>query len=393
MLGYEEVWRDENLDMLFAPAGYTRMGDGTRDLNGASSYQFLIDSVALNNKLYLHEIDHGTHLSYFPIDSGRLLDFNNGYPDAATTIEVLRRELATTLCKGGSLWWFDFMGNYYAAPEYEAEIAKQVKIADKITNMPRKSVADVAVFVDPLGYNLLKEGTNSTVDYVRFNLNALHKSGVAFESYNLSDITRLDLSRYKMLVFLYAPVISDEIKSIISSTPDKLKVFVHLPDVASSGKLDLDAPSKLTGISMQPHTDSGKVVYGDSAFGFRAPLSPLYRIADEQAEVIASYENGDSAVALKDGFAYIPVGNAPSELWNELAKRAGAHVYTDAKVPVYTDSRFICSQFPGDKKDVIHLKENGKYVEIFSGKKYKSKNKKLEFSHYNYQLLMFVREK
>ncbi|MBQ4515749.1 MAG: hypothetical protein II978_03055 [Clostridia bacterium] len=105
---YELVWADKNIDMLFAPASY----GNSREQGGVSSYQYTVDSIALHDKLYLHEIDHRTHLSDYPIENGYMLGCI--YDNDEETINVLRRELCATAVKDGALWWFDFMGGYYA---------------------------------------------------------------------------------------------------------------------------------------------------------------------------------------------------------------------------------------------------------------------------------------
>ncbi|MBQ8311325.1 MAG: hypothetical protein IJX80_09985 [Clostridia bacterium] len=386
--GYEAVWQDENIDMLFSPASYS-FDDNVREIDGASSYQYLVDSITVNNKLYLHEIDHRTHLADFPLENGFILP---AYPDLHTTVEVLRRELAATLCKGGSLWWFDFYGSYYACPELEAEIAKQIDIFKEVTRQAYRSVSEIAVFADPMGFNLLKENLNLTVDYVRKNRNNLHKCGAPFDYYNLSDITKIDLTPYKMLVFLFAPTLSSEIKATLAGLDDKLKVWVHLPDVASSGALDFSAVGTLCGMTMAEETASQSAVHNGTTFGFSTAVSPLLQVTDKDACVLARYENGDVAAALKNNTAYIALGNAPSSLWRELAAHAGVHAYTEKEVPVYADSRFVACQFPNAATDIITTETDGDYVEVFTKKHYRAKNRQLTFAHDNYQMMLFLKE-
>lgn len=386
---YEKVWEDKNIDMLFSPASYS-YGDNSREIDGASSYQYLVDSVAVNNKLYLHEIDHRTHLAAFPLETGFIP--SEAYPDSFTTIEVLRRELATALCKGGSLWWFDFYGNYYASPELEAEIKKQVEITELVVAQEHKSVSEIAVFADASSYSLLKENLNLTVDYVRKNRNNLHKCGAPFDYYNLSDLEKIDLSQYKMLVFLYAPKLSEKAKETLKKHSDKLKVFIHIPDVASGEKLDFSAVEKLCGIKLLEKVKYENVKFSEESFGFHTTVSPIFKIVDDEAVSFAYYESGDVAGAIKDNVAYISQSDIPSSLWRFLSEKAGVHQYTDKEVPVYADSRFIACQFPEEKTDIIKLKEDGEYLEAFSGKRYKTKDKKLEFNHYSYQMMMFIKE-
>lgn len=387
-VGYESVWADKNIDMIFAPTSYSR-GDDVRELTGSSTYQCLVDSIDVNDKLYIHEIDHRTHLAGFALENAKIIE---SYPDAYTTIEMLRRDLCASQCKGSALWWFDFLGGYYNCPELESEIKLEVEIMDKLAKKNHESISEIAVFADPLSFNLLKEEHNLTIDYVRKNLNNLHKCGAPYDVYNLSDIARIDLRKYKILAFLYTPKISDEIKRIIDKATDKLKIFIHTPGVITNNGIDFSAIENITKIKVSQMSKCEKAVYQDKRFGFVANINPTFKITDSDAEILANYEDGDAAVAIKDNIVYSGVGNIPSALWCEIAKIAGVHIYSDKLVTVYGDSRFISCQFPGDCCDSINVKYDGVYIDLFSGKEYQAKDGILQFPHYPYQMMMFSKK-
>lgn len=387
-VGYESVWADENIDMIFAPTSYSR-GDDVRELTGSSTYQCLVDSLEVNNKLYLHEIDHRTHLAGFALENAKVIE---SYPDAETTVEMLRRDLCASQCKGSALWWFDFLGGYYNCPELESEVAREVKIIDKLSEMKHESISEIAVFADPPGFNYLKEEHNLTVDYVRKNLNSLHKCGAPYDVYNLSDITRINLKNYKMLVFLYAPEIRGEIRKIIDGTPDKLKVFIHAPGAIADSEIDFSAIENITKIKISKMIDYENAVFNDTSFGFASPINPIFEVTDNDVTVLARYTGGKVAAAIKGDRAYCGVGNIPSSLWMHLSRLAGVHIYTDKLVTMYADSRFIACQFPGNSTDTLTLKEDDIYTEAFTGITYESKNGILEFSHQPYQMMMFLKK-
>ena len=384
--GYESVWRDENIDMLFSPAAYS-YGDDCRELGGASSYQYLVDSVAQNGNLYLHEIYHRTHLSCFPNENGVVM--HTVYDDAFATVEVLRRELCATLCKGGSLWWFDFYGNYYACPELEEEIKKQTGIVGELVKKEHRSVSRIAVFADASSFGLLKEKLNLTVDFVRKNRNNLHKCGAPFDYFNLSDIMRIDLSQYKMLVFLYAPVLTDEVRKTIESS-DCLKVYIHLPGVASGAKFDIEEAGKLCKMSLSQKEKYEYALFNGKKYGFHTEVFPILKVVDETAEVLSKYENGDICAAISGNNVYIGVSDIPSAMWRKLCEKAVVHLYTEKEIPVYADSRFISCQFPNEGRDKLYLEQDGEYVELFSGKTSVCQNGVLEFEHYAHQMMLFV---
>ena len=113
----------------------------------------------------------------------------------------------------------------------------------------------------------------------------------------------------------------------------------------------------------------------------------------KNATVLAKYEGGDAAVGIKGDRAYCGVGNIPSSLWLRFAKEAGVHIYSEKLVTTYADSRFISCQFPGECTDFIVVKEDGIYTDLFTKKEYEAKSGILEFSHYPYQMMMFIKTK
>lgn len=386
--GYEEVWADSNIDMLFAPATYS-CNDNCRELEGASTYQYLVDSVALHDKPYLHEIDHRTFLADYPLENGMILE---SYKDLKTTIEILRRELSCTLAKGGALWWFDFYGNYYACPELEEEIVKQIDIYKKVCQKRRESVSQVAVFADPMSFNLLKEKLNLTVDYVRKNKNNLHKCGAPFDCFNLSDICNIDLSKYKLFVFLYAPKISDDVRCAIEKIKGH-KVFIHLPDVASKDGLDYSAAGKICNMKLEAEQKGTKAVYNGQKFGFHVDVEPIFKIADKDAKTLAKYENGDICAAQKENTIYCAVGDIPTSFWRKILKTADVDIYTEKDVALYADSRMIACQFPENTTDILNVKSHGKkYTELFTGKEHVSENGIIQFEHTDYQMMLFLKD-
>ena len=384
--GYEEVWQDENIDMFFAPATY---GEEFRGLEGASSYQYLVDSIALHNKLYLHEIDHRTFLADYPLDSGIILE---SYPDVETTVNVLRRELACTLTKGAALWWFDFYGGYYACPELAEEIVKEISVFEQVSKRPYKSASEIAVFVDPMGYNLLKESLDLTVDYVRNQLNQLHRCGAPIDTFNLSDLSSLDVSGYRLLVFLYAPVISPEVRATIEKFQGT-KMFLHLPDVASGESLDWEAVGRICSMKLEPEREAQKGSYCGKSFGFHVDVTPLYQVTDSAASPMAYFENGDVAVAKKGQVIYSAVGNLPSSLWGTSAQSAGVHRYTERDIALYADARIVACQFPGEGTDQLYVQNgDGAYTELFSGETFYAQNGVLKFHHRHEQTMMFFKK-
>jgi len=367
--GYEKVWACDDIDMLFAPAAYS-----CRKLEDASSFQSTVDSVAVNNKLYLHEIDHHTYLSKYPSENGQIMDCI--YDDEPTTIAVLRRELCALAAKGGALYWFDMQGGWYASPGLEAEIRHEINILEQLYQLPHHSVSEIAVFIDPMSYLRMQDESSMTADCGRNNRNALQHCGAPFDFFNLRDVTKIDLSRYKMCVFLNAIEMSDDVKKALSEKAREItKVWLYAPNHATGGIAEV-CPIGLR----EMDATNEKVQYGQRLFGFSDPTSPMYAVDDKDAEILAYYTNGTPACARKGKDVYLAVGNVPSELWRDLARAAGVHIYTDTPGAFYADSRFVARQSVWETDLTVHMPFDCVLEEMFDGGIYKTESKELSYT-------------
>ena len=195
-----------------------------------------------------------------------------------------------------------------------------------------------------------------------------------------------------MLIFLYAPKISDEISKIINNTQGKLKVFIHTPGVIKDNKIDFSAIENAVNIKIDAMQNYENAIFENHTFGFATSISPTFKVIDKDAEIISKYEGGDGAVAIKGDCVYCGVGNLPSSLWLRLARHAEVHIYSDKLITMYADSRFVSCQFPGDCTDRITVKEDGIYTDLFTDKEYTAKGGILEFEHTSYQMMMFAKK-
>lgn len=377
--GYEKVWDSPDIDMLFSPAAYQ-----TRELDQVSSYQYTVDSISSHDKLYLHEIDHRTYLAHYPMDNFTMM--NSVYQNEEETITVLRRELCAAAVKDGALWWFDFMGGYYASPGMEEELRIQMAVLKKLYTQPHRSVAEIAVFVDPMSFLRMHDEALMPQDCVQHNRDSLHNCGAPYDYFNLKDIADIDLSQYKMCVFLNAVEISETVKEIIQTKlEDKTKVWIYAPNWATGG-MDEVCSIKLREVDMP----EGKVQYGNDLFGFSNPTSPMFAVDDSDAEILAYYTDGTPACARKGGDVYISTGNVPSNLWRDLARKAGVHIYADTQGALYADSRFVARQTVWEKDITIHMPFDCVVEEVFSGEIYRTENRQLRYHEENGAVRLFI---
>lgn len=366
--GYEAVWKNPDIDLLFSPAEYRK----SRLPEGVSTYQYTVDSLPLHDKLYLHEIDHRTHLACYPMENGQFLACD--YQTEEETIRILRRELCAAAAKDGALWWFDFMGGYYASPGLEAELQREMQILERIYEKPHRSVAEIAVFADPMSFLHMKDTGHFTLDLVAYNRDSLNECGAPYDYYNLKDLPRVPVEQYKMFVILNGLEMEEETKAFIRERlGDKRVVWLYAPNHFSGGS------GEVCGIALQPAPATAqKVVYGGEEFGFTQPVSPMF--APAEGEIFARYTDGTPACARKGNEVYIATGNLPPALWRDLAREAGVHIYVEKGGALYIDSRFIARQTMQEAEPELVLPFDCVLEELFDGGIYETKNRRLRYA-------------
>ena len=386
--GYETVHRCPDIDMLYSPAAY----GNNRLLEGVSSYQYAVDSIHANGKLYLHENDHRTDLARFPLENGIIL--NDCYDSFEEWREVFRRELCNVMQKRSAFWWFDFFGGYYSAPEYEEELRKEIEIFKELGKGERKSCSEIAVFIDPMSVMCFRQHTELHRDLGRFNTDQLLRCGAPFDFFNLRDLEALDMSRYKMCVFLNALLLPENIKACMEKKlQGKTKVFLYGPGLWDGKAFSPEAASRVCGMKIVHRASTHSVSrYLDETYHFTSPITPLFQVEDESAEVIARYEDGAVSCAKKGDVVYSAVGNLPWKLWRDLARQSGIHIYDENGGGSAVCSQFISGYTTLREDCELHPKEDGTYLEIFSGKRYECKNGTLRYSVPKGTTMLFIKE-
>ncbi len=381
--GYEKMISCPDIDMIYSPAPYQH----NRDIDGVSSFQLPVDSLKLHGKLYLHEMDHRSELADYPLESGVVLgqridnfsDFKN----------VLRREVCNVVAHGGSYWWFDFFGGYYAAPEYEEELKREFKFYNEIIERPNDDVSEIAVFVDPMSFLYCRESADLHQTMVRYNLDSIIRSGAPFRFYDLNDLDKLDLDKFKVFIFLNAidPKNREFIRERLS---DKYKVFIGAAGYSFEGRLSDSGITDLTGIRVtefktdRVHTAN----YAGHSFGFTDVISPMFRVEDPEAEVLGEYTDGGVAVARKGKSFYCAVGNIPYEFFLDVNRAAGVHIYNDegGAIAVTTD---MISCYGQKEQNTLRLPFDCTLTDLYTGETIKTRNGIAQYTDKIYETRAF----
>lgn len=387
----DKVYTSPDIDMIFSPAEY----DEFRQIENQSGFQLAVNSLNLNNKLYIHEIDHRTELAKYPMEhaiSGCSKQYrmvggmlNDCYETEYEGVMVLRRELALAMQNGSAFWWFDFFGNYYASPAYEEYLSQSVKILDKIYRSPEKceSIAQIAFIVDNNNFKYIHEGNNLKWNLIRYNHLNIGKAGLLHDIYNIEDIEKIDFSKYKMVIFSDLFEISESNRAFINEKlQDKLKIWLFAPNYFNcDGSQSIESMSDVTGMTFEKFsTDKSEMIETSvGEFGFTNYISELFAVTGD-VEILGTYKHcGKIAMAKSDNNIYCGMGNISPEVWRMLAKIANVHLFTDGRGVIIANSEFVAYENAETTECVLSFDKDYTFEELFDGGEYKTENKVLRY--------------
>jgi len=223
--------------------------------------------------------------------------------------------------------------------------------------------------------------------------------GAPYDIYSVADLTKIDVSKYKMFFFLNAFSLTEENRNFINSVLKKdgrTIVFAGPCDYAGEEGFSKERMEKMLGMKTQQLTEPEKLVsYGDVQFGNERAFDETFAVVDENAQTVASFvQSGKVGVAVKHEkdytVYYSAVGNLHASILQDIARQAGVHIYTDSGIATFINSSFFGIYNTKDDQTVITMQKDGEYKEIFSGKVYKTENRIIKLPTKNQPAQMLV---
>jgi hypothetical protein len=374
-LEVQKILNSPDIDYLSGPFSYTV---GARVMGGSGEFRCVYDSIRLHQKLWLSETDQASNLGT-PFNDSKVAHTAN------ETIALNRRNFAYVLTKGAGMWWYDFgpkgESGWWDRPEYLADIEKMRKLLSTATDRLEHSVAEVLMVYDTeVFYQLaIQRSRKDAISYTAIDgmSNAAYHTGAAIDQLLLVDLPRVDLSRYKVIVFantflltdqqeqfikervkgsgrslvwIYAPGYTDGIKirgaervSRIVEMKLKKVDFASAPRVVVPG-----GNSYLQGLALQfgllPATPSPDL--GLDLWNMEGPVHPLLAISDPSVSALGLY------AATKDvSFGMKKLGDSTSlfcgipfhdpTVLRAIFQQSGVHIYNDSGDVIEVDNNYL----------------------------------------------------
>jgi len=389
-LQLQRILKADSIDYISGPQTY---GPESIEVGDPYRSRSLITSVRLHNKLWLDEMDVEPKIP--------LLKNNDYEKRVRESVADVRRNAAFTYTKGMGLWFYDFNISGVDLDEYthflsgsqgnwdHPVVMSQIKqmqalFRKRSLEHPYKSGADV-LFVydtDSLYYTASLPGSDPvTTTLIDYNTLAAFRSGVVFDPVHLDDLTRIDLSPYKVVVFGNTYLMSNEERQFIRekvASSGRHLIWSYAPGYIdeSSGKRDLKFVEELTGINLKEiqldeapeirFTEGSGLEFAYS--GSEESVSPLFAVQDENSEEIAVFApNGDTAIARRTfpdhtaWFVSLPSkGLQPMQF---ILRESGAHIYGEPDGLFYSGGGILVLHCLTGGARTIYL-PNGKAVAL-----------------------------
>ncbi len=300
-LDIARLFRSPHVDYFAGPYA-------SRSMDGTGVARTLVQSVALNGKVWMTEHDGSTHLG----DIGQT-KFPDAPRDETESIARMRRNFMHGIAEGSGQWWYDFGPRHasggWSTPAMLAEAKELLGFAQAALDRPFERPSDVLVVYDmPAFYHvrparvdaLTKKTTEALTD-------SLLGAGAAVDRIFLMDLAKVDLARYKLVVFGNTFVLSAQDRALIKAkvlTPGRTVVFMSGAGYSDGAVNDVGLIGDLVGMRVERAAAAAsqpRVRLDDQALAVDdRGLRTRFRVIGPVDREIGHYADGSIAAAVKN---------------------------------------------------------------------------------------------
>lgn len=410
--GYTLVeWRDHlalslllkspYIDFLSNTNGAGRLTQlGVRDMHFLSE----TDSIHKANKLFYYEADTRTCMSKWisqlrpDVDPYHEYDLANwlGPETIQGTLQLLKAVFSRVICTGSVNWWFDLWGGWYDHPKILALFSEMQKIGVESIHLPRQSVSEVCVIVSEKSLLYFATATR-TSSWIHQQMEQIGRIGAPYDIYLLKDLKDIDLSRYKMLIFLNALALSDDEISIIRERcmgNGRILLWLYgaaifdnsisIARMSSFLEMEIGYREIEGSFSVDVSLDNEKFSYKS------AEVSPLLYIKSGATSIYGETPDNEAVMAEKKSSLFSNIlaclPPLPWQLIQCFAIRANVHIYSDSGDVVYANQSYLSISAAKSGKRVVRLPKRAGLRELLeSGSNELSSNQQheIEFTEHS----------
>ena len=383
------ILKNKKVHALCAPISYF-----DRKYGLGKTVVTVTETISRTGKIWIDEDDTSTHISS---NSLTFPAFDQALNTREKTLQVLTRNMTHDIVRNIATWWMDLGGSGWFN---DAELWKlKVDLKDSEIDIIKNGMQyenDIALIFDETsalycaGNNTSRYATTSGgFSGARADLN---RSGLTFGHYMLDDVLFGKPLKSKLDVYSVAYALTKEQRKAIKKRAEKnSSIFIWASGYIDidNQKFSLETMRDITGFEMENiqdgktkttmhATELGKQIGLPDSFSNKAKFilpNPLFSPKLQKGDkVYATYTNGKPALVLRGKKLYCGFGPLPTAMYNEMARIAGIHQYTDVPAAVYTNGTYF-SITPTDipegqsRKITFTIKENKDIIDVMTGEK------------------------
>ena len=214
-LDHERIFLSKDIDLFASPVSYEY-----RDLDTGSHQMLMRTTLERHNKIFFIEHDHTTSITPDIIEGCRFVHPGK-VKQLSDDVDLMRRNFMLALTNHTALWWFDMFSGWFADPLLMHEISTMISTVNMCYRRHRERIAEVAIFGDPEAMYLVNK--NSGLNNLIFDRQRKEWSymGAPYDLYSACDYGNIDVTQYKMYIFLNAFCESDDLQNLLKSIQEK----------------------------------------------------------------------------------------------------------------------------------------------------------------------------
>lgn len=371
------------LDFLGGPYTYQDRLENA-PVNGVFS------SISLHNKLWITEHDQRTHHS-----KGARHKMLGATNNVFESVAVLKRDFMNNLSKGCSFYFYDFIKKWYIDDKYLEVLSQLRQISCFGYLKGNNNNAQVAVFVSEETIPYISSSTHSGMrTLANMLMFEMDKAGAPWKMFLLSDLEKVDLKQFKLVILPDAFFVSAKYKRLIKENlycNNRNIVWLYAPALLDNhGKINLKYSAKVTGIQIRfkENTLVPNLIPKSLNNVYESLLTPntsfMTYIAPQKLQVLGRFPSfgmtpGAAMKSFKKWNSYVICFPGLDREWlRALYKRCGVHVWNRGDYGVFHVAGNFISLYSrkGGKKKIVLPKKVEIVYDIFS-KKIIARNTKL----------------
>ncbi|MHB9130287.1 MAG: hypothetical protein ACYDBB_04235 [Armatimonadota bacterium] len=407
-MGVASTFDTPGFDGLITPHDYQ-----ARAMGGVFEPEGIVDSMILRGKLFSCEMDMRTYA-----------DKLNAYGRAENEREyaaISWRNIATALTRGFGFYWMDLTNDWFSPPEIQQLISRQVQVVKESANWEHDTVPGIAMIIDDQAALETNGDGNYALDAVMWEQKmGLARCGVPYRIYLLDDLKLSNFPKHRVFYFPNLFKVDDERLALLKEKvfrDGNVVVWGPGSGISDGVKIGPESAEKLTGFKLavpfnvnysrrtllsnfdHPIT---KGLDADTVIGSPLSYGPILFPQDGTALGLAWTKQGrnETGLAVKEfgkGARGVyagkdPLGTGdyasvfttavplPAPLWRNLARYAGAHVYSESGDVLLADKSIVAlhSLQSGEKR--IALPGAYAVYDVITGKRIARRTKEIKFT-------------